>query len=79
MPARTGAIVGGVVGGVVGLVLVAVIAFLLLHRRRRATGKGESAYEMQHEQKYEMESPAVEMPRWKRACFRAENSVSTRL
>lgn len=53
---------GGVVGGIAGLALIAVVVFLILRRQRRPTRDAKSAYEMPHEEKYEMESSAVEMP-----------------
>jgi hypothetical protein len=54
--------VGGIVAGVAGLAIIAIVAYILFRRQRRGTGQAELAHEMPHEQKYEMESPAVEMP-----------------
>jgi hypothetical protein len=60
--------VGGVVGGIAGLTFIALVAYFLLRRQRRGSRRAELVHEMpyaqneQNEQKYEMESPPVEMP-----------------
>lgn len=49
-------------GGLAVLALIALVTYFLLRRQRRSARQAEPAHEMPHEQKYEMESPAVEMP-----------------